>query len=72
MQSPVCSSDNDGMWKDVVQHLQGNIFEKSAVFVTTETVVSAIEIAVTENQDHTVGFFGTENGKVLKVLVIYD
>ena len=55
------------MWKDVVRHLQGNIYEKRAVFKTTDTVITAIEIALTRNRDHTVAFFGTENGKVLKV-----
>ena len=63
--TPVCRS-NFHMW-DVVTNLEGSLYSANAVFVSNDAAVSSIEIARTQDNVHTVAFFGTEDGFLKKV-----
>ncbi|XP_076803971.1 plexin-A4-like [Clavelina lepadiformis] len=63
--TPVCN--NKYIW-DVISLLQDYdiVLSSDAFYTTNDTVVTAIEVARNEQKNHTVAFFGTQDGKMIK------
>ena len=58
------------MWQ-VIYHLEANTYTANAVYKTDDSIVTAIKVVLTEDNAHTVGFFGTDNGYLRKVSELF-
>ena len=65
MSTPVCHLTRH-LW-EVVKFLEGRTYTARAIFASSNTSITAIQVARTNDNAHTIMYLGTDDGYMLKV-----